>query len=242
MVIKKFSLIFCLLLLFSCSKKVKPTVERDYIKAYETLIDGGYSEAAQLFEKIEDDYPFSDLASKAQTMAAYAYYKNEDYEEVDRIVDDFIRINPNHDSIPYMLYLKGRGYYNKIPDIKRAQDSARKASQIFREVRARFPETKYADDVRLKLVNVDNHIAGALMSVGRYQMRQENYVGAIKNFEEVIYRYSRTNQNAEAYYRLFEVYYKLGIEEEAKKCYDNLLVYFAENDWTKKAQEILLAE
>ncbi len=224
---------------FSCSKKKpEPSAARDYIKAYELLQDGGYYEAAQDFEKIEDNYPFSYLAPKAQIMASYAYYLNEDYPEVDRLVADFVRINPNHENIDYMIYLQAMGYYNKIPKIDRAQDPTREASKLFRELKARFSDSKYAKDASKKLVMVDEHLAGAKMSVGRHQMMHSNYVGAIKNFQEVIYRYARTNQAPEAYYRLFEIYYKLGIDAEAEKALFKLVLQYYDSEWTQKAQKL----
>jgi outer membrane assembly lipoprotein YfiO len=71
------------------------------------------------------------------------------------------------------------------------------------------------DDSRKKLVLVDEHIAGAKMSVGRFQIKSRNYIGAIKNFQNVTYNYSKTKQAEEAYFRLFEIHRKLGLEREA---------------------------
>ncbi len=231
-------IIFCLAV-FSCSKKEKdPSVEIDYIKAYKTLNDKGYSEAAKAFEKIEDDYPFSKWAAKSQTMAAYAYYKNGDYADVVRVVDDFVRINPSSEALDYMFYIKAMSYFDQISAISRAQDSAKEASMIFRELIARFPQSQYSVDSREKLIFVDEHLAGAKMSVGRYQISQENYVGALKNFQEVVWRYRQTNQVAEGYYRLFEIYEKLGLKSEAQKSYDNLIAQYPQSEWLKMAQKI----
>ncbi len=238
--IYKFLLIIFVTTIFSCSKKEKdPTAESSYVKAAQLLKDKNYNEAAKEFEKIEDDFPFSKWAAKAQTMAAYAYYKDEEYAEVVRVVDDFIRINPNHDSVAYMTYIKALSYYNQIPEIDRAQDNTKQASITFRELNARFPNSQYYEDVKEKLVNVDEHLAGAKMAVGRYQISQENYVGAIKNFQYVTMRYAYTNQAAEAYYRLFEIYYKLGLKKESEKSYKNLQAKFSESNWLKLAQNIL---
>jgi outer membrane protein assembly factor BamD len=238
MIFRIILIIFCVFT-FSCSKKKpEPIAETDYIKAYEILKDGSYNEAGKAFEKIEDDYPFSKWAPKAHTMAVYAYYKNEDYDDVERVVDDFIRINPNNDDVDYMIYMKAMSYFVRIPDIYRAQDDTKKASATFRELRARFLESEYSVDAAKKLKIVDEHIAGAQMSVGRYQILQENYVGAIKNFQEIIWRYKRTNQAPEAYYRLFEIYNKIGLTKEAQKAYIGLFTDFSQNEWTKMAQKL----
>ncbi len=240
----KFLILFFTLIIFSCSsnKEKIENAETAYIKAYQQLKDKNYAEAAKNFEKIEDDYPFSNWSSKAQTMAAYAYYKNRNYPDIIRVVDDFVRINPTNLAISYMVYLKALSYYDQIPDIERSQDSTKLASVTFRELIARFPESEYADDAREKLVDVDEHLAGAKMSVARYQISQKNYVGAIKNCHEVVSRYGYTNQAAEGYFRLGEIYYKVGLNEEAKKTQNILNAKFPDSEWTKLLEEIKIVD
>ncbi len=224
---------------FSCAKKEEtPTGENLYVKAKKLLDDRNYAEAAKEFEKIDDDFPFSKWAAKSQSMAVYAFFKNKDYADVIRVVDDFIRINPSSETIPYMYYMKALSFYEQIPEITRAQDNTRSASATFRELIARFPNSDYAFDARDKLIFVDEHLAGAKMAVGRYQVSQENYVGALKNFHEVAQRYSFSNQGPEAYYRLFEIYHKIGLKDEAKKMRNQLKSRFPNNSWAILAQKI----
>lgn len=221
----------------SCSgkKKEKPkeTAQTSYIKAYNYLKDKDYVQAAELFEKIDDEYPFSKWAPKAQTMAAYAYYKNEDHDKLLTIIEDFTRLNPSSEYIPYMTYVKGISYYNRIPSIKIAQDNTKQASFIFRELIARFPQTEYALDAKEKISYIDEHLAGAKMSIGRYEIKIGNYVGAISNFLEVTQRYRQTNQVPEALFRLGEIYYKIGLEKEANESLGELKYRFPDNKWAK---------
>ncbi len=226
-------------LLFSCSKKgdEKTNAEISYIEAVKLLKQKDYSEAATEFEKIDEDFPFSKWAIKAQTMAVYARYKNEDYVKLVANVDDFLRLNPANEYVPYMIYMKGLTYYNQIPDISRAQDNTQQASFIFRELIARFSGTIYADDARDKISFIDEHLAGAKMAVGRYQISSRNYVGAITNFDEVISRFRYTNQVPGSYFRLIEVYRKIGLKEEGEKIKQQLRKKFPESYWTGLATE-----
>jgi len=226
---------------FSCSKKAdeKTSAEKAYIKAKKLLKDKNYSEAAEEFEKIDSDFPFSKWAIKGQTMAVYAYYKEENYPKLLQNVDDFLRLNPSSEYVPYMLYMKGLSYYNQIPSIERAQDNTQQASYVFRELIARFSSDDHALDARKKLSFIDEHLAGAKMSIGRYEMKTQNYVGAIDNFIYVISRYKQTSQVPEAYFRITEIYYKIGLKTEGKKAFKQLLVRFPENFWTKAASKIV---
>ena len=231
---KIFYIIAVFSLLFSCSKKdEKTSAEIEYVKAMNLLKEKSYAEAATTFEKIDDDYPFSKWASKAQTMAVYARYKEEDYGKLIQITDDFLNLNPSSEYVSYMLYMKGLSYYNQIPAITRAQDDTQHSSFIFRELIARFPESDYSLDAKEKIAFVDEHLAGAKMSIGRYEIINQNYVGAISYFSEVIYRYRQTKQVPEAYFRLVEIYCKIGLKEEAKKAQRELNSKFPDNHWTK---------
>jgi len=225
-----------LISLFNCSSKDKgePTVEKDYLLAMKSLKGKSYSEAADLFEKIDEDYPFSKWAKKAQTMAVYARYKSEEYDQLIQIVDDFTRLNPASQYNSYMLYMKGLSYYKKIPTITRSQDDTQLASYTFRELIARYPETSHALDAKTKLEFIDEHIAGYYMSIGRNEMNMGNYVGAIGNFQKVISRYRYTNQVVESYFRLFEIYSKIGILKEANIAKNILLSQYPDSYWTQK--------
>lgn len=229
-----------LILAFSCAKKAekkeeKLSAESEYLKAFAFLKDKNYHQAGDLFEKIDDEYPFSKWSSKAQVMAVYAYYKDEDSTKLVQIIDDFIKLNPSNEYVPYMLYMKGLSYYDKIPGIEIAQDNSRDASFTFRELIARFPQTSYAENAKEKITYIDEHIAGAKMSIGRAEMKNANYIGAIGNFVEVINRYRQTNQVPEAYFRLIEIYYRIGLKEEGLAALFEIKARFPDNYWTKIA-------
>lgn len=235
--IKKIITITLILPALACSTSKddeKPSPELSYIEAKNLLDEKGYLEAAEAFEKIDSEFPFSKWSTKAQTMAVYARYKDKDYEKLIEVSDDFIRLNPSSDYVPYMMYMKGLSYYNQIPTIQRAQDLTKKSSFTFRELIARFSTSDYAADARKKLPFIDEHLAGAKMSSGRYLIKVENYVGAISQFSNVISRHRLTNQAPEAYFRLAEIYSKIGLKQEAKQAVNELKSKFPDNSWTRK--------
>jgi len=232
-------LIFCQFLIFSCAgKKAEDSAEYAYVEAMKKLKQKRYSEAAESFKKIDDDYPLSKWSIKAQVIAAYCHYKDEKYDETIATAEDFIRLNPANSDVPYMQYLRSMSYYNRIVDITKAQDDAKLASYNFRELIARFPNSDYAKDAKERLIFVEDHIAGAKMSIGRYQMKMANYVGAMQSFKEVIDRYSTTNQVPEAYLRLFEIHYKLGLKKQSEEMKIELEKSYPESKWYSYAKEI----
>lgn len=232
--------IIALLTLLSCAKEeVEPTAVTSYKEAYDIIKDKDYIVAAEKFEKLSDDFAFSSLAPKAQMMAVYAYYKAQEYENVNTASNDFFTIFPSDKNTDYVMYIKGLSFYDQMPYVDRSQDDTRKASMIFREVVARYPQSRFIVDLKKKITTIDVNMAGSLMSKGRYFMNNEKYAAAIKNFQEVTLRYRHTNQICESYYRLTEIFYKIGIDDLAFEYAKNLKLECSNDEWLKKAKKII---
>src|SRR5436305_8193541 len=77
------------------------------------------------------------------------------------------------------------------------------------------------------------------MELGRYYLRQGDYIGAINRFRVVVERYQRTPQIAEALERLTEAYYALGVYNEAKTAAAVLGANYPGSEWYKDAYGLL---
>jgi outer membrane protein assembly factor BamD len=74
-----FTLLLSLVALGACSGDdeqayVEQPVEDLYNRAQDELQEGNNAEAAVAFEEVERQHPYSQWATRAQLMAAYAYY------------------------------------------------------------------------------------------------------------------------------------------------------------------------
>jgi outer membrane protein assembly factor BamD len=224
---------------YSCSSKKEPKITAEYLyhEAHKILMKKDYLASAEAFEKIDNEFPFTKWAIKGQVMSAYSYFKINEHEKTIQICDDFIKLHPNSEYIPYMLYIKALSYYDKIPTPDRSQEFTKEASFTFREIIARFGHTEYANDAKTRLDFVDDHLAGAKMYIARYQINNQNFIGAIKNFNEVINRYHSTNQVPEAYYRLAEIFFRIGAKDIANDIAIDLENKYPNNYWTKDAKK-----
>lgn len=194
-----------------------------------------YNAAVEDFQEVERQFPFSKWATKGQVMSAFAYYKDNEYGDVIAIVDRFTRLNPGNKDVAYMYYLKALSYYEQIADVRRDQGVTEQAMAALKEVVARFPESDYARDAKLKLDLTADHLAGKHMEIGRFYQKRAKYVAALNRFKDVAEQYQTTNHVEEALYRIVEIYLTLGVEEEAKK-YAALLGHnYPDSKWYKYA-------
>lgn len=247
---KKFKLsaflILGLLLVSSCSsakpEQLNKSAEVLYNEAFEQLEKTSYKKAAETFEQVELEHPYSKWAVKAKLMGAYAYYKDKDYDSAIIALDRFIKFHPGNKDIAYAYYMKALCYYEQIAGVERDQSNTAKARAALQQVVARFPGTPYAKDAALKLELTDDHLAGQEMEVGRYYLHQNNYLSALNRFSTVVNNYQTTSHIEEALYRQVEIYTIIGLPDEASKAAKVLNYNYPKGAWSKKARKIVKAK
>jgi len=221
---------------------VEQPVEVLYNRALDSLGQQDYKQAAKGFEEVDRQHPYSVWATKAQIMAAFAYYQSNKYDDAIIALDRFIQLHPGHRDIPYAYYLKALCYYEQISDVGRDQRITQQALDALAEVVKRFPETPYARDSRLKVELAIDHLAGKEMAVGRYYQQNQQYVGAINRYRVVIERYQTTTHVPEALHRLVECYLSLGVKQEAQETAAVLGHNFPGSDWYQDSYFLMTGE
>ncbi len=208
--------------LAACSSEKEPKyVERSvddlYNSAVNSLQAGDWTQAAQLFDEVERQHPYSVWAIKAQLMAGYAQYEANRYDEAILALNRFMQLHPGNRDVPYALYLKALCYYEQISDVERDQQMSQEALGALQDLVRRFPDSKYARDARLKIDLTRDHLAGKEMEVGRYYLNKGDYLAAINRFRIVVDQYQTTTHVPEALHRLVEAYTALGLQDEARR-------------------------
>lgn len=229
--------------LVGCAAKKKPYVERPVEELYNQALDQMeqriYGSATETFDEVERQHPYSVWATKAQLMAAYAYYLANRYDDAILALDRFIQLHPANRDVAYAMYLKGLSYYEQISDVSRDQKITELALTAFKELISRFPKSKYARDAKVKIDLTYDHLAGKEMEIGRYYHNQRQYLAAINRFRKVVDDYQTTTHVPEALHRLTEAYLALGVVEEARKTASVLGHNFPGSEWYIDSYEML---
>jgi outer membrane protein assembly factor BamD len=210
------------LALASCSSVKKNTyveqpVDVLYNNAMDLLAQKNYAKAADTFDQVEQQHPYSVWATRAQLMSAYALYQASRYDDSIVAADRYIQLHPGNRDVAYAYYLKALDYYIQIEDVGRDQEYTEKALQALQEVVRRFPNTAYARDARLKIDLARDHLAGKEMAIGRWYEKQGYYLAALNRFKAVVQNYQTTTHTPEALERMTECYLALGLKNEARR-------------------------
>lgn len=196
-----------------------------YSRAKTSLDAGDYETAISTFEKLEARYPFGKYAQQAQLEIAYAYYKFDEADSAIAAADRFIRNNPGNANQDYALYLKGLSNYKRgasivdrlVPRDQSDRDTRalRDAFNDFNQLVKQFPDSRYAEDSRYRLVYLHNQLALYEINVARYYIKRGSYVAAANRAKYVIENYQRAPAAQEALQVLAQAYAKMGLGDLA---------------------------
>lgn len=240
--------IICIAMLSSCASDEPvindedKTAEQLYTEGYNYLEKTSYQRAAETFDKVEMEHPYSKWATKSKLMSAYSYYKDENYDDAISALDRFIRLHPGNKDVSYAYYLKGLSYYNQISSSEKEQSATKDAYDTFSQLITLFPASEYAADAKSKMALIEDHLAGHEMNIGRYYLENKDYVSALNRFSSVTDNYQTTPQIEEALYREVEIYTILGLTNEAQKKERILTSNYPESKWSKLASKLVSKE
>ncbi len=206
------------------------TAEQFYKAAKEELDNHNWESAAKLYEQLESKFPYGRFAQQAQIEIAYAYYKQGETAQAIAATDKFIKLHPNHPHVDYALYLKGLANFKEdlgplgrlarqdLAD--RDPKSARESFDTFKELVARFPASRYADDARERMAYLVEALARHEVKVARYYMSRGAYLAAANRAQDMIVRFPRSPSKRDALEIMIESYDRMGMKplrDDAKK-------------------------
>jgi outer membrane protein assembly factor BamD len=210
-----------------------------YNAAWVRLQRNQYQQAALIFDEVERQHPYSVWARRAQLMSAFSYYAAGDHTKSIESARRFLSIHPGNRDAPYAYYLIALNYYEQISDVTRDQAVTRQAMDALGELVRRYPQTAYADDARLKIDLVRDHLAGKEMEIGRFYQRRRQWLASVIRFRQVIDEFQTTSHAPEALMRLTESYLALGIPEEARRSASVLGANYPNTEWYQRAYELV---
>ena len=241
-------LLLSVFLLLACSKKdnteiVSEPTEKEmvadiYQEAVEALNKGDAFYAAKKFKEAESLLPQSEWAAKASLMASYAEYSRNAFSNSIFGLERHIANYPADKNIPYAHYLIAICYYEQILDEKKDLQPLVQAKEKFEFIILTYPETDYATDARFKLDLIIDQLAAKEMSIARYYMKTEKWIPALNRLKIVVEKYDKTVFIEEALHRLVEVYYKIGLVEEAKQAAAILGYNYQSSKWYERSYKV----
>ena len=230
--IKIFILLYLGIVIASCStfsEDHDPTkgwsAAKLYSEAKEALDAGNFQRAIELFESLEARYPFGRYAQQAQLDSAYAYYKYDEPDSAIANADRFIKLHPKSPYVDYAYYLKGLANFNRGQHVlskiisnnpaNKDPTPMMRAFEDFSLLVKSYPDSRYADDARKRMVFLRNKLAEHEMKVADFYMRRGAFVAAVNRSKYVLENYQGATSVPLALKTMIKACRKLGLDELA---------------------------
>ena len=243
----KFFLVLLVFLAFTnCSKEevlYEPQSKVDpyqlYQEGFEAFNKGDYFYANKKFSEAELNFDIVEFAAKSAIMSSYALYGINFYSEAFDNLKRYLKKYPGDKNVIYAHYLIAIIHYEQISDekkdLKPLIDANKKIDFFLKE----YPDSDYAMDLRFKKDLIINQLAAKELFIAKHYIKTQKWIPAINRLKTIVTNYEKTVFVEEALHRLVEIYYYLGLEDEAKK-YATILGYnYNSSEWFKQSYKVL---
>ena len=198
-----------------------------------------FKEAGDFYMEVDRLYPYSDQARVALIEAMKSYHDGSDLTNARLSAKRYLKLYPDGPDAPFARYMIGLSFFDAIVDVQRDQGAALHAVREFQKLSLDYPKNAYSKLAMKKLDIAYSQLAGQEMSVGRYYMKQEDYLAGINRFSRVVNKYSQTIFDVEALYRLTESYVALAMVNAAIETDLLLEKKYPNSEWSLKSKKLV---
>jgi len=191
-----------------------------YDKGHGQMQGGNWSGAETTFRRLIAQYPYGPYTEQALMETAYAQYKAGKHEDAVSTIDRFIRTYPTHRNIAYFYYLRGLANSNRdavllqrvwsLDPSRRDLAAPQQAYDDFSRVVQRYPNSRYAEESRQRMVELRNMFARHEMDTALYYMRRGAWLSAVSRAQYVLETYPQSEFQNDAVAVLAASYRELG--------------------------------
>ena len=148
-----------------------------------------YSEAAEDFKKLKEHYPYSKYAILAELKLGDAYFYDKKYSEAAMTYEEFVRLHPRNEVVPYVLYQVGMSHFLTFSAVDRDPEETKTAMQSFEKVVQNFPQSEYAAKAEKQIVECKKRIISHMFSVATHYFINKYYAAAKTRLDTMMQKY-----------------------------------------------------
>ncbi len=155
--------------------------------------DKNYKKAIETFQKIKDLHPFSPYTILAELKIADSRYYRKHYEEALAEYEDFEKLHPRNEVIPYVIYQMGMCHFSRMLSVDRDKTTTNEALHVFEKLIRTYPKSEYAVRARERIKECHENLAAHEFYVGKFYFKTKHYEAALGRFETLLTKYPHSD-------------------------------------------------
>ncbi|MBX2886320.1 MAG: outer membrane protein assembly factor BamD [Granulosicoccus sp.] len=225
--------------LSGCATSSEQSAEIDsaeglYRAAKRALNQGDFLTAISTFESLGARYPFGTYTQQAQLDIAYAYLRQDEFDNAIAAADRFIKLYPRSENIDYAYYIKGVSHFSRggstmervFPrDMAKVdQNWLRSAFAEFDTLLRRFPKSRYAEDALARMNFLKDEMARHELLTAQFYYERGAMIAVINRVTYLLERFNGSKHIPNALALMASAYESLG---QTQRQQDTLRVLLA---------------
>ncbi len=181
--------------LFDSPRRMEKTADQLAADGASAFMNEKYRAAITAYTDLKDWYPFSQYAILAELKIADAHYQLKEYDQAIAAYDQFERMHPRNEAIPYVINQIGLCWFNQMDTVDRDITPAKNAMAQFRRLMEQFPDDEYAQEAPERIQACIDNIAGHELYVAEFYIKTGQYQAGLKRLEHIVEFYPGSEQS-----------------------------------------------
>nr|NJM02775.1 outer membrane protein assembly factor BamD [Desulfobacula sp.] len=190
--------LFCGCSFFDTSHEMNQSAEELASEGSAAFLDKEYEDAIKAYTNLKDWYPFSKYAILAELKIADSHFYLEGYDEAITAYEEFEKMHPKNEAIPYIVYQIGLSWFKQLGSIDRDHTPALNSLAQFKRLQDQFPRSEYAQKAGEYIEKCTAGLAGHELYIADFYMKTKKYAAALKRYENIVERYPDSKEAREA--------------------------------------------
>ena len=227
---------------------VTSSPEAAYERGAQLFERGRYARATEQLLLVFDFGRAHEYAADAQYLLAESYYLDGQYLLAANEYDRFIQLYRGDPRVEEGEYKRALSYYHQSPPYNRDQTDTERAITFLRLFIERYPDSPYAQDAGVKVVELQEKLAHKMFSAAAMYERQTQYEAAALTYRRVLDLYPNTSWADDALLGEMRSYLAFSDRsvvarqperiQKAIEAYELLIQIFPDSPVLKEAEEL----
>jgi len=232
-------------LLFGCGtgkdlKKIEGNPESLYREGLTRFNKRDYHDAQKKFEELKSSFPDSPPYTVwAELKVGDCHFLKKEYVEAIATYEEFKKIHPSHEEIPYVQFQIGMSYFDQMLTLDRDQASTKKALSSFEYLIASYPPSLLTEKARGKIAVCKKRLADHEFYIGNFYYRDGRFEAAAWRFEGLLEKFPRVPEEDKTLYFLGKSYIELEQWKKAEAAFRKIVTEYPKSPHAREAKGIL---